>query len=304
MNVSFIHKRKNMSEKFTVKDREELERLIKAMIDRDGPNCDLNFIDVSQITDMSELFYHIQEFNGDISKWDVSNVTNMSGMFMGSRFNGDISQWNVSNVTEMSMMFHGAQFNGDISQWDVSNVTNMVEMFNLAKFNGDISNWNPVSLTDKRNMFFCSSLTPPAWYDKEKVVAEDRNHLEKLIKDTIEKEGPNCNLNFIDVSKVQDMSYLFRSDETLKKFNGNIRGWNVSNVTNMVGMFAESDFAGDLRQWESKFADKVDRTGMFYNAKKFTKEHAKTFAPWCSDGNGSEWEEPIVIPLEINDLVL
>jgi len=30
-------------------------------------------------------------FTGDISKWDVSNVTNMEGMFLGSVFNSDIS---------------------------------------------------------------------------------------------------------------------------------------------------------------------------------------------------------------------
>jgi surface protein len=40
-------------------------------------------------------------------------------------FNGDISQWDVSNVTDMSFMFYRSNFTGDISKWDVSNVTNM-----------------------------------------------------------------------------------------------------------------------------------------------------------------------------------
>ena len=31
------------------------------------------------------------EFNGDISSWNVSNVTNMHSMFFDSAFNGDIS---------------------------------------------------------------------------------------------------------------------------------------------------------------------------------------------------------------------
>jgi hypothetical protein len=34
-------------------------------------------MDTSEITDMSGLFMYI-DFNGDISKWDVSNVTDMS----------------------------------------------------------------------------------------------------------------------------------------------------------------------------------------------------------------------------------
>ncbi len=45
-------------------------------------------------------------FNGDISDWDVSDVTDMSGMFSDAdSFNGDISDWDVSNVTDMSHMF-------------------------------------------------------------------------------------------------------------------------------------------------------------------------------------------------------
>ena len=37
---------------------------------------------------------------------DLSNVTDMSDMFRGaSSFNSDLSSWNVSNVTDMSLMF-------------------------------------------------------------------------------------------------------------------------------------------------------------------------------------------------------
>ena len=60
----------------------------------------------------------------------------MSGLFSGNylsgqfnKFKGDISSWNVSNVTNMSNMFLMSEFNGDISKWDVSSVTNMESMF-------------------------------------------------------------------------------------------------------------------------------------------------------------------------------
>ena len=33
--------------------------------------------DVSQVTDMQQAFYDKEDFNADISAWDVSNVTNM-----------------------------------------------------------------------------------------------------------------------------------------------------------------------------------------------------------------------------------
>ena len=67
--------------------------------------------DVSEVTDMSGLFKDAEEFNDDIGSWDVSNVTNMKEMFEGEyhketqAFNQDIGGWDTSNVTDMSGMF-------------------------------------------------------------------------------------------------------------------------------------------------------------------------------------------------------
>jgi surface protein len=108
----------------------------------DSPfNGDLSKWDVSAVTNMDTVFISSQ-FNGDISQWDVSSVANMYGMFCNSRFKGDLSQWDVSSVTNMRHMFSESQFNGDISRWDVSNVINMAWMFIDSPFNGDLSQWN------------------------------------------------------------------------------------------------------------------------------------------------------------------
>jgi len=90
--------------------------------------------DVSNVTNMGVMFMNTNIFNADITKWDVSKVTDMAGMFQGtSAFNQDISEWNVANVRTMSSMFHIAKvFNQDLSKWDVSKVTNMYYMFAAA----------------------------------------------------------------------------------------------------------------------------------------------------------------------------
>ena len=110
------------------KTKDELKHMIEDEISKNGNECSLNHIDVSEITDMSRLF-NSSIFNGDISEWDVSNVKDMHRMFQYSKFNGDISEWNVSSVTDMIWMFYSSKFNGDISNWDVSNVTDMFGIF-------------------------------------------------------------------------------------------------------------------------------------------------------------------------------
>ena len=100
-----IIKKSNNYYKYFPETKKELKDIIEQRIKQDGNEVDLNDIDVSNIIDMSELFEGT-DFNGNISKWDVSNVTDMRYMFANCiSFNQDISRWDVSNVTNMRYMF-------------------------------------------------------------------------------------------------------------------------------------------------------------------------------------------------------
>jgi surface protein len=70
------------------------------------------------------LMFRNSKFNQDISKWDVSNVENMGGMFWGAKFNQDISKWDVRKVKYVSDMFKESEFKQDISGWFFASILN------------------------------------------------------------------------------------------------------------------------------------------------------------------------------------
>jgi surface protein len=125
---------------YQFKNRDELRSAVKGYPQNIKKYGNSSLWDVSNITDMNGMFV-CSKFQGDISNWDVSNVQDMQNMFYESQFQGDISRWNVSNVTNMMFMFMLSQFQGDISKWNVSNVTNMGYMLYKSQFQCDISNW-------------------------------------------------------------------------------------------------------------------------------------------------------------------
>lgn len=141
------------------KNNEHLKELIEIGQQLFGDDGNFNWIDTSEITNMTGLFFHNSKFNGHIELWDVHNVTNMRHMFAGAKkFNQSIGDWDVSNVTNMLSMFANAwEFNQPIDKWNVSNVTNMAWMFwDASKFNQPIGCWDVSNVTDITQMFDCA----------------------------------------------------------------------------------------------------------------------------------------------------
>ena len=169
--------------KYFPKSKDELYTLVRKLIDERGVNANLNDIDTSEITDMQDLFRNMTFIEHiDISAWDVSNVTNMDGLFANCRrLEIDISDWDVSKVECSSYMFYGCRkFNCDLGKWntkslhraqfmffccaafegnglenwDVSGVENMTSMFAYCdKFSANLSNWEIGSCTLFSDMF-------------------------------------------------------------------------------------------------------------------------------------------------------
>ena len=200
--------------------------------------------DVSNVTNMKELFMDKSNFNEDISRWNTSNVTDMSRMFYDAlKFNQDIGNWNTSKVTNMEDMFSASaywykpSFNQDISRWDVSNVTNMSGMFYSAiNFNQNIGGWDVSNVQDMSMMF---------------------RRANKF----------NQDIGRWNTSNVKDMKKMF-SDNT--RFNQDIGRWNTSNVTDMSNMFnGATEFNQDISQWDVSNVE--DMEYMFKDAKSFNR---------------------------------
>lgn len=135
-----------------------------------GWNCktaDLSGFDLSQNTDMSNMFYYSGSLESiDLTGWIVDNTTNMSGMFAGCsnlEFVG-LEGWNVENMQDMSNAFSYCLKlkNVDFSGWKTTSLVKTDALFsgcsNLESV--DLSGFDTTNLTSTSYMFNeCTSLT-------------------------------------------------------------------------------------------------------------------------------------------------
>ncbi|MEE2785825.1 MAG: BspA family leucine-rich repeat surface protein, partial [Myxococcota bacterium] len=220
-----------------VVNQEELKNMVILCLANDptGNDClsvcgdQMSTWDTSNVTNMSGLFRDAIAFNADLSGWNTANVVSMGAMFSGATaFNADLSGWNTANVQNMKAMFNGATaFNADLSGWDTSNVTAMGSMFSGATaFNADISGWNTANVQNMSGMFNGATAF-------------------------------NADLSGCDTSNVTNMGNMFYGATA---FNADLSGWNTSNVTRMTNMFyGATAFNADLSCWNTtaltEFAD-------------------------------------------------
>ena len=183
-----------------------------------------------------------------IFTWDVSNVTNMKELFKDyHNFNESLKFWDVSKVKDMSSMFEGCtNFNKSLENWNVSRVKDMSNMFKgCTHFNQPLNTETVKALKPKYKL---TAKTDPAMFsamEKSKVrdqMYEDIKYWDvSRVKDMSSMfEGCthfNQPLTNWDVSRVEDMSSMF---DGCTVFNQPLTSWNMSRVKDMLNMFVES----------------------------------------------------------------
>ncbi len=117
----------------------------------------LSSFDTSNVTDMSGMFYNCKVGSLDLSGFfNTSNVVDMSSMFRNIDIDYiDLSNFNTSNVISMYRMFEGINIeNLDLSSFDTSNVVDMYQMFEGVNItNLDLSSFDTSNVEDMYRMF-------------------------------------------------------------------------------------------------------------------------------------------------------
>ena len=234
------------------KQYEAVDRAL--LIKRRDEGADLTCVCTSLVTDMSNIFQGTlgtrNDFNQKIGNWDLSNVTNMRGMFNFSNFNQSIEAWDVSKVENMNLTFSNSNFNSPIEKWNVKNVKSMIETFAGSKFNQSLATWDVSNVTVMTVMFSTSIFNQP--------------------------------LGNWNVSSVIDMVGMFYGSS----FNQPIKTWNVANVRTMAAMFENSQFNQPINDWNVKNVESMRM--MFFNAKNFNQDISKWCVGKISDGQSNE----------------
>ena len=151
---------------------------------------------------------------GPIGTWDVSRVTDMTGLFQNTSFNENINDWQVGQVTDFSSMFAGAeQFNQPLNKWSIKTTT-LWGMFKGAKsFNQDIRGWNPPNEVPAAYGFLLNGTA--FTYDLsvwclDQVAAANEFSLDSPIAGQPDKQprwlGSSCNAELPDVVQCSDLN--------------------------------------------------------------------------------------------------
>ncbi|SEL91780.1 Por secretion system C-terminal sorting domain-containing protein [Maribacter orientalis] len=238
-------------------------------------NSSINNWDVSNVSNMDGVFANALIFNQNINGWDTSRVTTTSGMFFKARsFSQPLNSWNVTNVEDMSFMFGSAdEFNQPLDLWNTTSTKNMNGMFEYAiEFNQPLDSWNVSNVENMQSMFLgARSFNHPlnSW---------NVSNVTNMYGMFQEAGVFNQPLNSWNIKSVNNLSSMFWNATS---FNQNIADWNVSNVTYMNSTFKNAmSFNQDLSNWN--IVNVSSMYEMFSATSGTTEIYDKTLIGWSN----------------------
>lgn len=120
-------------------------------------------------TSLMNMFRGCNWFNDpNISVWDVTNITNVFGLFyVAYKFNQPLL-WNTENFTDTGYMFMYCSFQQDIRHFKMAKVTAATRMFDYGgpgtvQFNGDLRMWCMAGLTAEPSTPWDMAGHKPVW---------------------------------------------------------------------------------------------------------------------------------------------
>ena len=131
-----------------------------------GTNLDLSSFDISNVTDISNMFYKCSSLTSlDLSGFNTSKVTTMYNIFFdcSSLTSLDLSNFDTSKITSLNACFQQCSSleNLNFSNFNISKVTSMNNTFRDCKkiTNLDLSSFGETNVTSMTFTFYgCTSL--------------------------------------------------------------------------------------------------------------------------------------------------
>jgi len=225
---------------------------------------DLSKFDSSQVTDMTSMFEFCTSLTIlNINNIDTSKVINMKKMFSHcyNLLSLDLNSLNTSSVKDMSQMFSGCYIllSLDLNSFNTSSVITMSEMFYFCRElkSLDLSNFNTSMVSNMFSMFlYC-----------EELILLDLSNFNTTNVLHISKMFYNCyslislNINSFDTSKITDFSYMFYNCSSLISLN--IINFNILEVNNMDYMFYRCNSLISLNLYKFYTFNKTSYLNMF-----------------------------------------
>ena len=219
----------------------------------------------------------VQHDCGNISSWNVSNLTNLDFVFCG-----DESDWKCNPARQ--------SLDADLSLWNTNKITSLRSTFrNADAMNlNSLTDWNTSSLVSLQNTFrdVDTSLDHAiATWNTQTITT-----LEGTFRGTSNFTG--LGMKNWDTSSVTDLSYTFHDASALERDIGNLDVWSVtesSNVFSSQGNNLDNCTKRSIYDsWNSK-VDVPESWGSVSTCPRSLLESLDYYYSHCLDSTSCTW---------------